>query len=485
MRVLVFAPYAHWKLHVTDLELIQQHVDAGDDVTVLTCRGEMQACDNNPRQQVSRCVRCIGRSQLGLRLIRGSFQVASYYRLTDQQERQLETLSTDFLDHKRLQAFYLENFDIGWAVLSSLITRHRDPEVDLRVHAFELAGLMRAAWTVYYSLRARLRQQPVDRVYVFNGRYAPLRAAFRACQAEQTDCRIHDVGQDHHYYSIYENCLPHDHIAIAKTIQRSWEQGSADREFQAERWFEDRAQGSVRSGQCFVDSQKHGQLPENWSTTKRNVAIFTSSEDEFAAIGESWKNPLYESQLDGLQRIVHAMKGCEQTHLYVRVHPNLKGINNQQTRAVNHLVGENLTLLPAEDSVSTYALIRACDTVLTFGSTVGIEATYWRKPSVLAGIALYRELNATFNPDSHDQLISLLSRPLGAQDLQPALKYGYYQASFGEPYQHYQPAPNYQGRFQGSRLQPGFKTWMRSRLAKVWPSRMLPDSPAWSKKTSA
>ncbi len=131
MRVLVFAPYAHWKLHVTDLELIQQHVDAGDDVTVLTCRGEMQACDNNPRQQVSRCVRCIGRSQLGLRLIRGSFQVASYYRLTDQQERQLETLSTDFLDHKRLQAFYLENFDIGWAVLSSLITRHRDPEVDL------------------------------------------------------------------------------------------------------------------------------------------------------------------------------------------------------------------------------------------------------------------------------------------------------------------------------------------------------------------
>ncbi|MDG2380527.1 MAG: hypothetical protein P8N76_02530 [Pirellulaceae bacterium] len=485
MRVVVFAPYAHWKLHVTDLELIQKHVDAGDDVTVLTCRGEMQACDNNPRQQASRCVRCIGRSQLGLRRIRGPFQVATYYRLTDQQEQQLQELPTEFLDREHMQSFHVENFDIGWAVLSSLITRHRDSEVDLRAHAFELAGLMRAAWSVYYSLRARLREQTVDRVYVFNGRYAPLRAAFRACQAEGIDCRIHDVGQDHSYYSIYENRLPHDHLACAKTVQQTWEQGEADRELQAERWFDERASGRVRSGRCFVDSQNNGQLPGQWSPTKRNVAIFTSSEDEFAAIGESWKNPLYKSQLDGLQQIVHAMKACEQTHLYIRVHPNLKGVNNPQTRAVHHLVGNNLTVIPAEDSVSTYALIRASDTVLTFGSTVGIEAAYWRKPSVLAGIALYRELNATFNPGSHDQLIALLSRRLAPQDILPALQYGYYQATFGEPYRYYQPAADYQGRFNGGGLQPGLKTWMRSRLAKVWPSQMLPKSPAWSRKISA
>ena len=178
MHVLVFAPYAHWKLHVTDLELIQKHIDAGDDVTVLTCRGEMRACDNNPRQQASRCVRCIGRSNVGLRLVRGSFHVAPYYRLSSQQESQLAELSTTFANREQLKQFHVENFDIGWAALSSLITRHRDAEVDLSANAFELTGLLRGAWTVYYSLRQWLKERQIDRVYVFNGRYVPLRELF-------------------------------------------------------------------------------------------------------------------------------------------------------------------------------------------------------------------------------------------------------------------------------------------------------------------
>ena len=241
----------------------------------------------------------------------------------------------------------------------------------------------------------------------------------------------------------------------------------------------------MRSGKCFVDSQLAGRLPTNWNPSRRNVAVFTSSEDEFAAIGDSWNNPLYETQLHGLRRIADSMESADGAHLYIRVHPNLKGIDNQHTRGLQRLVGNKLTIIPAHDPVSTYTLLQQCDTVLTFGSTVGIEATFWQKPSVLAGIALYRNLGATYNPRSHDELMGLLSRDLVARDPLPALKYGYHQATFGEPYQYYEPADDYLGRFNGSQLRPGLDTWVKSRVAKIWPSSMLSTPPAWSHKSSA
>ncbi len=474
MRILVFAPYAHWQLHVTDLELIQSHVDAGDEVTVLTCQGQMLACDNNPQRRPYRCIRCIGRSDAGLRLINGDFQAKPYYWLSDDEQRQLDLLNTDFANLSALQETYVENFDIGWAVLSSLITRHRDSNVNLQDQAFELEGLMKGAWSVYYSLRRHLREHPVDRVYVFNGRYASLRAALRASQAESTDCYVHDVGRDRQHYELYANTLPHDYQYITQQVNTAWDahEGRVYRDSLAARWYRDRAQGLARSGKSFVDHQIAGCMPPNWDADRRNVVCFTSSEDEFAAIGESWQNPLYESQLDGLQRIVRDLIR-EDLHLYVRMHPNLKGVENEQTRGLRNLDAANLTVIPADHPVSTYTLMQQADTVLTFGSTAGIEAVYWGKPSVLAGIAFYRELGGTYNPSHHQELVQLLRRSIPSRDSTPALKYGFYRATFGRPYQHYVPSPSSsaydKGRFNGRRIRSRPSTWIKSRLAKAWP----------------
>ena len=96
--------------------------------------------------------------------------------------------------------------------------------------------------------------------------------------------------------------------------------------------------------------------------------------------------------------------------LYLRVHPNLAGVDNRQTQQIAQLDSPLMTVIPADDPTSTYALLRHADTVLSYGSTVGIEAVYWGIPSVLAGASFYRDLGGTYNPATHAELVALLRR---------------------------------------------------------------------------
>ena len=473
MRVIVYAPYAYkLRYFETELELAQQHLDAGDDVTVLTCQARMPECDMKQQRQYI-CVRCMGRSDHGIGLLAGDARCESFYRLSDAEERQLRDLRTDIFDADKLSQLRVDNFDIGWAVLSSIVSIHRDPNVDLRANAIELDGLMRSAWSVYYSMRRRLREEQVDRVYVFNGRHAPMRAAFRACQAEGVECLLHERGNDFRHYELYRNAMPHDCDYFIQQAELAWDQaaGRAEAESVGAGWFDDRSQGIEQVGVSFIKGQKQGQLPRNWDPQRRNVAVFVSSENEFVAIGDSWKNPIYESQLDGLHQIIESLESKDSDlHLYIRVHPNLSFLNNRQTRGLAQLKSAKITLIPADDPICSYSLLMGCEKVLTFGSTMGIEAVYWQRPSVLAGMSFYREMGATYNPGSHQQLMELLHQQLEPKPRLPAIKYGHYMATFGIEYDHYLPETRYEGLFRGERVKPTRKAWVKSRFVKLYGS---------------
>ncbi len=116
----------------------------------------------------------------------------------------------------------------------------------------------------------------------------------------------------------------------------------------------------------------------------------------------------------------------------------------------------------------TYRLMRSCEKVLTFGSTTGIEAVYWGRPSVLAGMSYYREMDATYNPNTHDELVQLLRADLAPRAQLPALKYGFYQATFGRPYAYYVPHTRYDGLFNGERVRPTGRLMATSRVVKLW-----------------
>jgi len=469
MNVVVFSAYALNSPHFeTELEIAQGHADAGDRVSILTCGGEMAACDPNPYHDAPRCAKCIGRRNAGLALLPRSIVVEPFYRLTAEDRRELEELPTHFESQEELKRLRVGEFDIGFAALSSLISKVREPRVDLVAHGSLLRGLLLAAWTVHRSMLHYLDSHAVDRVYVFNGRYAPMRAVLRACQERSVECYTHERGRDPRQFILMRNTTIHDIGMVHNLIWETWNAPGAesDREKVARDWYEIRARG--KDERSHVAGQQRKRLPVDWDGTKRNIAVFVSSEDEVASISDAWRNPLYETQTAGLQAIVESLRSDPRDiHLNIRAHPFLSLIDNAQTRDLAKLDAPFVTVIPPADPVDTYELMRSSVSVLTFGSTAGIEAAYWGIPSILAGMTYYRDLGVTYNPATHDELIQMLYRDLEPTPIEPTLAYGYFWPTFGVPHRYFTPDGHFKGRFKGVRVRPSFSAQARIALLRV------------------
>ena len=190
-------------------------------------------------------------------------------------------------------------------------------------------------------------------------------------------------------------------------VEKLWsETDPATRERVGRQFFEEQASGRALFN--FTKDQQENQLPRNWNSSEDNVAVFPSSEFELAAISEDFGVSFYKDQLTAIKSIAADLEACNaNTHLYVRVHPHLKGDNNHATRALLSLDSAKITVIPAESPISTYALMQSADKVISFASTAGMEAAYRGKPSILLAAAFYQDLGFTYNPKSHLSLIHI------------------------------------------------------------------------------
>src|SRR5687767_10635320 len=120
-----------WPRFEHALEVAQTHLTAGDRVTFLGCDGEMTACWANPEHIRSFRSKCQGQSKHGLSLLQPRITARSFLNLTHADEAELRGLRTTFDNLDDLRNYRLEQFDIGMAIASGLISAARDTSLDL------------------------------------------------------------------------------------------------------------------------------------------------------------------------------------------------------------------------------------------------------------------------------------------------------------------------------------------------------------------
>jgi hypothetical protein len=459
MRVLVFEPHSFGvPIFEMALDAIQEHLDLGHQVTWIGCNKDLLACESNLHHWASMCAKCVSRRDRGANLLTPRVPMTSLLEyVTPDHRKELLGLQTAFRSLDELRAYALGNLDLGEAVASTLIFVQRTIDLDVKANATVIKHLLQSAFLVYRSLQNYFDHHPTDRVYISNGRVAILRAAVRACEDKRVPFVVRDFGRDKNTLTVFPNTTSYDLEFYRKEIQAHWQKAAGDprREQIATHFFVDRAGGGniLNDYRSFVGNQQPGLLPADWRPDRHNVAVFNSSEDEFLALGPQWKNPLYQNQLDGLRRLRGSLPGLpEQIHFTLRLHPNLKGAPEKHLRSLTDLHGPRFTVVRPDEPVSSYALLRACDKVLTFGSTMGIEAVFWGKPSILAGRCHYQDLGGTYNPGSHADLLEMLRQPLEPIGREAALMFGYYYATCGVPYKYCVFERLNQGRFKGRYL---------------------------------
>jgi hypothetical protein len=437
MNVTIFGPYADWSPHFeTELELAELHLEKGDTVSFITCDAALTCCEPNYYHNYAVCVRCMGRARFGLSLLEKRVRIIPLSSLILPIHSELEIVSSiceKAISYEALYDITVDNFDLGAAALSTMNTLFGDPSPNPADHPSITRAVVSSALATYKALSKYLAENACEIFYVLNGRLANLRAALRACQRRNVKCLVHERGSNLHSYILAPNTMPHDPSFQLPYMSSVFEPIPMKiKEKLAHEFYSERSQGIVHNWHSFTQQQQSGLLPAQWEAASRRVAVFTSTESEFSSLRSFYPKGFYNSQKEGLIQIVQDLARLDyQGALVVRMHPNSHNTKSDFTNDLQQFNCPFLTVISPLGKVDSYALVRTANAVLTFGSTIGIEAAYWGVPSILGRWAYYQHLGSTYNPVNHEELLEHLIYPLPAKPKDGAINYGYYAKVYG------------------------------------------------------
>lgn len=367
-----------------------------------------------------------------------------------------------FDDLEQLKAYCESDWDIGMGVASSLISWSKWTRADPNVYQDAIGRMIRAGRLIYKNVQMICEQTRPDEVILFNGRFASTRPALRAIQAAGLKWRVHERGCDPSHYYLYD-FIPHDlkrwsDQIMTESLNQSWD----TIEMAAGRYYSRRRSGGAKDWHSFANWERGNLGHYDYLKARRPVVYMSSSDDEFAAIGEVLSEAAFPSQIDALRHIAACCRKKGQ-HLVIRLHPHLAQKHPDDLRWWHEQLGSlEATVIDAAEKVDSYALMDAASVCISYGSTAGVEATYWGKQHLMVGRAIYETLPGVQRLRSPSELAEMIENP-PPLNREGAIRYGWYMETFGRIFQDFCPSGLFDGLFQGKRLDTrvGWWEWWR------------------------
>ncbi len=457
---IVFYPIYHQTPHFeTELELMKNHLDAGDTVYTMVCKSDLKTCLFNPSNRLILCFYCHSCIKNGLkRLNNKNLKVISYPKINVD----YKVIPSEFQNIDELKRFTLNGVALGLSCASSLISRF-NREHNLNTIKYEKEVRTEVKNSYYLSQvfeRFVFPEFKPDLVYIFNGRISTTGPVVDVCKNNGISFITHERGGQLGRYWLIADNIPHDVKNAYLEIEKL--SGSLDEKELTNigsKFYWDRRNKVEQGWYSFTKHQKINSLPPSLNKNRKNIVIFNSTIEEFAAV-KGWEKPLFlfSDEIKALSSILEHFRGDKNKMFYLRIHPNLKGYDNSQVRNLMDLQTKysNLEIIPPESLIDSYFLLDNSDVVITFGSTIGIEASFWDKPSIQLGMAFYNNLDSVYIPQTVNQLYDLIESDLPLLSKRGALKYGVWELNRGEPFSYFNQTRLLTGTFMGNRIKPAF-----------------------------
>lgn len=409
--------------------------DNGHEVHFVYCDASLSSCGINYFKSSSVCNEC----SINRRLLFSKYKNISNIKFIPLSSIKTKSrLYSDtlfkFNSLDQIKKISYRNVNIGLGATSSFVskTRNMSPLFSDPVTIDFFTNFLTAACQVVDSVITLENENNYDEIRLCNGRLITERAVFETSKLLKKKINILELTSSKEPFKFrkvfYGSYLPHDIKNGTKLIEKFWDINKSKSK-ESEIFFINRRNAQYASDTVYTKDQEIGLLPENWDYKKRNFVIFNSSEDEVFSIGGFWDDGrIFSSQVDGIKYILNSVKKFNDIQVYLRIHPNLK---NNNFSYVNELFileekVKNFIIIKAESKVSTYSLIDNSEKCIVFGSSVGIEANYWRKPVICLSPSMYYYLNVSYFPESLKDLDFLLSDTLEPKPIIGSLKLGLY-----------------------------------------------------------
>ena len=407
-------------------EAITLSKDSKNNVHFVYCDGVLDMCMFNQKGSKPLCKLCSACTRKTIRQY--NINALSLQHFTKDNDKTFEYHTSE-----ELRKIDYRDVHLGLGIISNYIsmTRNLAPAINHESKKYFDAHLKQGVrfTDAMYSLINTLKP---DVVYSYNPRYEEFRPVFDICKSLGISCQITEaVKRDGSWRKvIYDNHLPHDILKRKERREYCWEHYPMTEEEKEElgKSFYTKRRGGKDSGdrKIYVANQREGDAPD-FDESKRNIAIMNSSEDEFAAVGGDWDAlKLFKTQYDGIVYLLeHADKNF---HFYLRVHPNLSEIPFKFHTDLYKLEEKysNITVVPAKSNMSTYTIMEKCEKIICFGSTMGVESSFWGKPALLLGPSYYYYDDVVYIPKSKEELMEMLKTDLKPKNNINLIKYGAY-----------------------------------------------------------
>ena len=442
----IFSATPLWETHNSQMiDVARDLSNDGSRLIVFHCARTLFSCRANPENLKALCFRCRKQSNWNIKSLLPIGTANVWIKDSDLHIEQIERLES----HDSLLSVQADNFPVGRAVISQLQTVYREtiiPSSIINSTGYEI--LINAIALYRYFIKEFQKEKP-NKVFTFGGRYAAERAFISAAQKLNIPFETFETGSKR------------DRIWLSKVGETSFNSYNVDvQEKLASLGKASQSVEILNEGQLFFDQWRDGStshpnfLNPNLkineklekvnseeeisnviqNSTRKILTIFTSTDYEVKTFDDY--KILGDSKLDQFSVIKAMSKNqslLEKYEMFVRWHPNstTSGVLDKERNIKCILESKEIFHIQARDNFNSYTLLDQSHVVVTFGSTIGIEAAAKGKISILAATSAYSNLEAVYEPSSLEELFAFLLTDLQALPVVNALKWGWWKNSFG------------------------------------------------------
>ncbi len=443
-RILFYSPYGQWYLHTLyDITLAHALEIRGAEVKLIGCDGLFTDCDVHWENTSPRTSRSCAVCQKTQETVCGQLAMPVDWLgkfLPEGAEQKARTWVDGLEDDALMKAAY-QNVPLGEWVESSVHSHFRMRDLDLTDSKISTAyrSYLYSAVLAYEGLTRVFESFKPDVLFMLNGRFFSHRVAFELARKQGVRVYNHERGRTDNSLRIFEN----ETALTFNTLQKSWEawrnQPLTETELnETEKVFAERSKGVNTGWKSFVKAgeqevnvlmQQIGLNPE-----QKLITLFTSSDDE-AGVSKAWK-PVIIDQFEWIRRTVNYFRNKPDYKLVIRVHPNIAGITGINAQFLNRIKGllpdlpENVHIVMPADAVNSYQLIALSQSVLVYFSSLGLEAPFMGKPTLICSKGLFYDkgfaLTLKEESEYEAMLQKLLQTSFSTDFLRAAYRYGYH-----------------------------------------------------------
>lgn len=332
-----------------------------------------------------------------------------------------------------LKYLEFEGVNPGSAIASELATITRDAEVKLQKHKLLIRILIQSYLEVYSATIMFNSKFNINVVHIYNGRFLHERAVWDASKRQNIGVLLFETTRNR-YFQRKEGF--HSRLNNQKVMLDHW--SSADETLEKKITLGSHYFNELRSSANPFSSGTHSVV----ELTKPYFVYFSSSDDELVGFWDEREEKL-GTQLECIRSLQSYFDGQSNFNLMIRVHPNLKNKAPEVIEKWECLESSDMTkIFRAQEKISSYDLLDGSIGVISFGSTMCIEAAFSHKPSLVLSDCGFDEIGAVDKANTWQEAINwiesghqLSKNVLDQRKINSCIR-GYFLATAGLRFEH-------------------------------------------------